>query len=68
MKRLVKRLRRYAYAEGIDILTLFAYRDDPQHIMPRFFPQEVLHYYTMVRPVLSDEPPEPPMYLDIRDI
>ena len=68
MKRLVKQLRRNAHAAGIDILTLFAYRDDPQHIMPRFFPQEMLHYYTMVRPVLSDEPPEPPLYLDIRDI
>ena len=68
MKRLVKQLRRNAHEDGIDILTLFAYRDDPQHIMPRFFPQEVLHYYTMVRPVLSDELPVPPLYLDIRDI
>jgi len=68
MKRLIQQTRRNAHAEGIDILTLFAYADDPLIVLPRFFPQEVLRYHTMVRPVTSDRLPTPPLYIDIRDI
>jgi hypothetical protein len=69
LKTLIQRLRRRALADGIDVLTLFVYQDDPlvPH-MPRFFPQKVLHYHTMVRPCGSDALPEHPLYLDIRDI
>ncbi len=69
LKRLIQRLRRKAYAEKIDILTLFAYQDDPllPHL-PRFYPQKVMHYHTMVRPCKSSELPERPLFLDIRDI
>ena len=69
LKTLIQRLRRKALADGIDILTLFVYQDDPllPH-MPRFYPQKVLHYHTMVRPCKSNELPERPLYLDIRDI
>ncbi len=69
LKRLIQRLRRKALADGIDILTLFAYQDDPllPHL-PRFTPQKVMHYHTMVRPCGSDEIPNRPFYLDIRDI
>jgi hypothetical protein len=69
LKTLIQRLRRKALAEGIDILTLFVYQDDPLlPQMPRFYPQKVMHYHTMVRPCRSDELPERPLYLDIRDI
>ena len=69
LKTLIQRLRRKALADGIDILALFVYQDDPlvPH-MPRFYPQKVMHYHTMVRPCGSDELPERPLYLDIRDI
>jgi len=69
LKTLIQRLRRKAFADGIDILTLFVYQDDPllPH-MPRFYPQKVLHYHTMVRPCRSNELPERPLYLDVRDI
>jgi len=68
MKTLLQKLQRSAYATGFDIITLFAYQDDPLFTIPRFFPQKVLHYHTMVRPILSSELPERPLYLDIRDI
>ncbi len=69
LKTLIQRLRRRALADGIDILTLFAYQDDPllPHL-PRFIPQNVMHYHTMVRPCKSDGLPQRPLYLDIRDI
>ena len=69
LKELIQRLRRRALADGIDVLTLFAYQDDPLlPRLPRFMPQKVMHYHTMVRPCTSDGLPERPLYLDIRDI
>lgn len=68
LKDLIQQLRRLAYSDGITILTLFVYTDDPIARLPRFFPQEVLHYNTMMRPLCTAELPERPFYLDIRDI
>jgi len=68
MKLLLQKLQRSAYADGFDVITLFAYQDDPLAALPRLFPQRVLHYHTMVRPVLSPDLPKRPLYLDIRDI
>jgi hypothetical protein len=68
LKKLISNLRRVAHAEGITMLTLFVYRDDPLARLPKFFPQEVLNYYTMVRPLRSEKLPKRPLYLDIRDI
>jgi len=68
LKQLIQSLRRLAYAKGITIVTLFAYRDDPLIEWPRFFPEEVLHYNTMVVPLCKENLPTPPLYLDIRDI
>lgn len=68
LKKLLQQIRRTAYQEGLDILTLFAYRDDPLSSLPRFFPEKVLHYHTMVYPISSERLPTPPLYLDIRDI
>lgn len=69
LKTLIQRLRRNALADGIDILTLFVYQDDPLvPYMPRFYPQKVMHYHTVVRPCHSSELPKRPLYLDIRDI
>jgi hypothetical protein len=68
LRRLIQQLRRNARSEGVDILTLFVYRDDPLARLPHFFPQTVLHYFTCVRPVKGERLPESPLYLDIRDI
>jgi len=68
LKRLVQQIRKAAYKDGIDILTLFVYDDDPLASLPGFFPEKVLHYHTMVRPLSSSRMPDPPLYLDIRDI
>ncbi len=68
LKDLIQRMRRFAYAEGTDILTLFMYDDDPLARLPSFFPQEVLHYNTMARLLCGEEFPQRPFYLDIRDI
>jgi len=68
LKQLLQQIRRNAYRAEIDILTLFVYRDDPLASPPRFFPEKVLHYHTLVRPLSSSRLPEPPLYLDIRDI
>jgi hypothetical protein len=68
LKQLLQQIRRNAYQSGIDILTLFVYRDDPLASVPRFFPEKLLHYHTLVRPLSSSRLPEPPLYLDIRDI
>ena len=68
LKDLIQQLRRVAYADGITILTLFVYTDDPIAGLPRFFPQEVLHYNTMAIPLGKTELPKRPFYLDIRDI
>jgi len=69
LKTLIQQLRRKALADGIDILTLFVYQDDPLvPRLPQFYPQRVLRYHTMVRPCGSDELPKRPLYLDIRDI
>jgi hypothetical protein len=63
------RLQRNAHADGVDILTLFAYRDDPLVRWPRFLLHSVLHYHTMALPVRQGAlPSERPLYLDIRDI
>jgi hypothetical protein len=68
LKDIIQQLRRMAYADGIDILTLFSYTDDPLSQRPRFFPEKVLHYNTMAMPLGESELPERPFYLDIRDI
>ncbi len=68
LKTLIQHLRRRAYADGMDIITLFVYTDDPLARLPRFFPQETLHYNTMARPLCRMELPRRPFYLDIRDI
>ncbi len=68
LKELVSQVRRNAYADGIDILTLFLYRNDPLARLPKFFPQTVLHYHTMVFPLRQGGLPSKPLYLDIRDI
>jgi len=69
LKELVQQLRRNALAGGIDIVTLFAYRDDPLlPRLPRFLPQTVMHYHTMVKSLRSERLPQRPLYLDIRDI
>jgi len=68
LKQLVQRIRRQAYHDQVDILTLFAYTDDPLVELPRFFPERILHYHTVVRPITALELPDPPLYLDIRDI
>ncbi|MFC2078557.1 GNAT family N-acetyltransferase [Candidatus Bipolaricaulota bacterium] len=68
LKDLIQQLRRLAYSDGITILTLFVYTDDPIAGLPRFFPQEVLHYNTMMKPLCKTELPKRPYYLDIRDI
>jgi len=68
LKDLIQQMRRMAYSDGIDILTLFIYTDDPLARMPTFFPKKVLHYNTMARPLCDTELPKRPFYLDIRDI
>ncbi len=69
LKALLGRLRRIAFADGIDIVTLFAYRDDPLlPRLPRFFPETVMRYHTMIRPCGDRQLPSRPYYLDIRDI
>ena len=68
LRDLIQQLQRVAYSDGIDILTLFVYTDDPLARLPRFFPEKVLHYKTMARPLCGTELPKPPLYLDIRDI
>jgi hypothetical protein len=68
LKDLIQQLRRMAYSDNIDILTLFVYADDPLARLPRFFPQKVLHYNTMALPLCEKELPTQPFYLDIRDI
>ncbi|MFC2081581.1 GNAT family N-acetyltransferase [Candidatus Bipolaricaulota bacterium] len=68
LKRLIQQIRRIAHADGVNVLTLFAYQNDPLYSLPRFFPQKVLHYHTMVVPLRVEELPLPPLYLDIRDV
>ena len=68
LHQLISTIRRYAHHNDLDIVTLFIYKDDPLATRPRFFPQEILHYYTVVRPLCSKQPPTPPLFLDIRDI
>jgi len=68
LKQLIQKIQRIAHADGVSIITLFAYKDDPLYTLPRFFPQEVLHYNTMVKPLRVEELPVPPLYLDIRDV
>ncbi len=68
LKSLISRIRRLAFADGIDILTVFAYADDPLVRLPRYFPQTVLHYHTMIFPIRRDDLPQGPFYLDIRDV
>lgn len=68
LRRLIQQIRRNAHSEGIDVVALFAYQDDPWVTLPHFFPNRVLHYHTMVIPLSSDRLPVAPLYLDIRDI
>lgn len=68
LKDLIQQMRRMAHSNGLDIVTLFIYSDDPLAELPRFFPEKVLHYNTMARPLCNTELPKRPFYLDIRDI
>ncbi len=68
LKRLVTQIRHNAQGEGIDLVTLVLYRDDPLARLPQFFPQTVLHYHTMVMPFRREALPPRPLYLDIRDV
>ena len=68
MRRLLQQLRYNMHAAGVPIVTLFVYKDDALADIPRFFPEEKLHYYTMIRPVHRSAVPDEPFYLDIRDI
>ena len=42
LKDLIQQLRRMAYADGLDIVTLFAYTDDQLSSLPMCFPEKVL--------------------------
>jgi hypothetical protein len=68
LKQLLQLIRRDAHANGIDVLLLFLFRDDPLATLPRFFPQKVLRYHMLVRPLRAEQAPTPPLYLDIRDL
>jgi len=68
LKSLIQQMRKLAHSNGFDIITLFKYCDDPLAHLPKFFPQEVLHYNTMALPLAGGTLPEKPFYLDIRDI
>ena len=68
LKTLIQKMRRMAYNDGLDIITLFKYCDDPLACLPTFFPERVLHYNTMAIPLHGSELPNKPFYLDIRDI
>ena len=69
LKRLIQQLRRRCRADGVDIITLFVYEDDPlMPRLPRFFPQKVMRYNTMVRPCGREGLPSRPFFLDIRDV
>lgn len=68
LKSLIQQMRRMAYADGLDIITLFKYCDDSLATLPRFFPEQVLHYNTMAIPLGKGKLPRKPFYLDIRDI
>jgi len=68
LKTLIQKMRRMAYNDGLDIITLFKYCDDPLANLPTFFPERVLHYNTMAIPLHGSVLPNKPFYLDIRDI
>jgi hypothetical protein len=68
LKALIQQMRRMAYNDGLDMITLFKYCDDPLASLPRFFPEQVLHYNTMALPLRGAKLPKKPFYLDIRDI
>jgi Acetyltransferase (GNAT) domain len=68
LKSLIQQMRRLAYADGLDIITLFKYCDDPLAPLPQFFPEQVLHYNTVALPLAGGKLPKKPLYLDIRDI
>jgi len=68
LKQLIQKIRRQAYHDKADILTIFAYQDDPLVTLPRIFPERILHYHTVIRPITVVELPDPPFYLDVRDI
>lgn len=68
LKSLIQQLRHKAYQDGIDIVALFVYADDPLAIKPTFFPQKVMPYHTMALPLCKQTLPPGPLYLDIRDI
>lgn len=67
MGQLLQGLRRLAARNGTDMLTVFHYVDDPLVHPPRFLVQKTMHYHTMVRPN-NGALPNPPLYLDIRDL
>lgn len=68
LKSLVQKMRKMAYHDGLQIVTLFKYCDDPLAGLPRFFPEKILHYNTMALPLRGALLPQKPFYLDIRDI
>ncbi|MBU1049369.1 GNAT family N-acetyltransferase [Candidatus Bipolaricaulota bacterium] len=68
LKTLIQQMRRLAYNDGLDIITLFKYCDDSLAGLPKFFPEQILHYSTMALPLTGGTVPQKPFYLDIRDI
>jgi len=67
MRRLLQGLRCLAAAEGIDILTLFYYLDEPLLARPRFLLQKTMNYHTLAI-TRTGALPQAPLYLDIRDL
>ncbi|MCK5827733.1 GNAT family N-acetyltransferase [Candidatus Bipolaricaulota bacterium] len=68
LKALIQKMRKMAYNDGLHIITLFKYCDDPLADLPKFFPEQILHYNTMALPLRGAQLPKKPFYLDIRDI
>jgi len=67
MRQLLQGLRCLAAAQGIDILALFYYLDEPLLDRPRFLLQKTMNYHTLAI-TRTGEFPQPPLYLDIRDL
>lgn len=67
LKALIQRLRCVANAEGIDIVNLLCYFENPRVTLPHFFPAKLLRYQTVVK-LIEPHLPQRPLYLDVRDV
>ncbi len=65
--RILTDLSHQARAEGVDLLALFHGVGDPLVRLPRVLLKETLAYRTLYLPFGSTKP-QPPLYLDIRDL